>query len=580
MKNKFIHIVFLFVATLNCGQILGQSESTKDSLDTQLVKVVKPYTPKISDAFKIKQSPSIDDQENSTKRPIDYTIFSVPVASVFTPSKSKSVALEQLKREKKFSNVASLSGGNYTTIQGDLFLNTSISKGRDFAAYLSHHSSQGGIKDLFLDDNFSTNTAQLKYEVSNRNMNWNVRVGAQRFVSNWYGLFPDFDTNQQQSFDAKQMVSVYETKGGLNINEGIFESVDTKFYFLSDDFESKEIKGQLDSKLNLELFNSPIKTSVGLDFLKGSFAQNFIQENSEKYGNLLASISPSYNLNLSDFNLNIGLKTVFFNDLERSKQKFYIYPKIKASIAVVNSILIVYGGVDGDLFQNTYRNLYTENAFVSPTLDIKPTSMPYKLFLGTKGKLTNSLSYDINGALIQQKDALFFQKNSHDSTFNSIAYANGNSFGLVYANLQTISVRGLLNFELNDKFNFSGTTIFNFYNLDTQDKAWNLPQIESTVMMRYYPTDRLSFGVQGFFTGERFDFQKIESSSIANVYLNKITNLEAFFDLNIDASYVINNRWSATLKLNNILGQNYQRWMHFPVQGFQISAGAFYKFDL
>jgi outer membrane cobalamin receptor len=133
---------------------------------------------------------------------------------------------------------------------------------------------------------------------------------------------------------------------------------------------------------------------------------------------------------------------------------------------------------------------------------------------------------------------------------------------------------------LNDKFNFSGTTIFNFYNLDTQDKAWNLPQIESTVMMRYYPTDRLSFGVQGFFTGERFDFQKIESSSIANVYLNKITNLEAFFDLNIDASYVINNRWSATLKLNNILGQNYQRWMHFPVQGFQISAGAFYKFDL
>ena len=53
MKNKFIHIVFLFVATLNCGQILGQSESTKDSLDTQLVKVVKPYTPKISDAFKV-----------------------------------------------------------------------------------------------------------------------------------------------------------------------------------------------------------------------------------------------------------------------------------------------------------------------------------------------------------------------------------------------------------------------------------------------------------------------------------------------------------------------------------------------
>jgi len=376
------------------------------------------------------------------------------------------------------------------------------------------------------------------------------------------------------------VVSVYETKGGLDINEGVLESVDAKFYLLSDDFESKEMRGQLDSKLNLELFDSPIETSVVLDFLKGSFVQNLTQENSVKYGNLQASISPKYNLNLSDFNLSIGLKTVYFNDLERSKQKFYFYPKIEASIAVVNSILIFYGGVDGDLFQNTYRNLYTENTFVSPTLEIKPTSMPYNLFLGARGKLTNSLSYDVNGAFLQQNDAQFFQKNSHRSTFNSMAYANGNSFGVVYDNLQTISFKGSLNFELNDKFNFSGTAIFNSYNLDTQDKAWNLPQIESTLTMRYYPTDRLYFSVQGFFTGDRFDLQKIESSSIANLYLNKITNLEAFFDLNIDASYVINNRWSATLKLNNILGQNYHRWMHFPVQGFQISAGAFYKFDL
>ena len=156
MKTKRAHAVYLSMLLACSGFTLAQENMPKDSLDTQLVKVVKPYTPKISDAFKIKQSPSIDDQENSTKRPIDYTIFSVPVASVFTPSKSKSVALEQLKREKKFSNVASLSGGNYTTIQGDLFLNTSISKGRDFAAYLSHHSSQGGIKDLFLNDNFSS----------------------------------------------------------------------------------------------------------------------------------------------------------------------------------------------------------------------------------------------------------------------------------------------------------------------------------------------------------------------------------------------------------------------------------------
>jgi hypothetical protein len=575
-----MYIIFLFGVFFSFGQVFAQSEAEKDSLDTQLVKVVKPYTPKISDAFKIKQSPSLENLENSTKKAVDYTIFSVPVASVFTPAKSKSVALEQLKREKKFSNVASFSGGNYTTVQGDLFLNTAISKGKNFGAYLSHYSSQGGITDLIGEDNFSTNIAKVKYEVSSRDINWNISAGAQRYVSNWYGLFPDFNTDLQHSFDAKQTVSVFETKGGLNINDNVFEMTDVNFYFLLDDFDSKEIRGQLDSKFNFELMNASIKTGIGLDVLKGSFAQSLSQNSAINYGNLTASISPTYNLNLSDFNMDIGLKVVYFNDLEHSKQKIYVYPKITTRISLVDSILIAYGGVDGNLFQNTYKDLYLENSFVSPSLVIQPTSMPYKLFLGTKGKLTNSLSYDINAAFSQQKDAIFFQKNGHNTIFNSMVFANGNSFGLIYDDLQTISFQGILNFELNDKFNFSGSALFNSYNLDTQDKAWNLPEIKSTLSMRYYPTDRLLFGVHGFFVGERFDFQRTESSSIPTDDLNKITSFDAFFDLNIDASYVINNRWSATLKLNNILGQNYQRWMHFPVQGFQISAGAFYKFDL
>ena len=82
MKNKVIHIVFVCVALLSFTQILAQSEGAKDTLDTQLVKVVKPYTPKISDAFKIKQFPSLEHHNNSKKRPVEYTIFSVPVASV------------------------------------------------------------------------------------------------------------------------------------------------------------------------------------------------------------------------------------------------------------------------------------------------------------------------------------------------------------------------------------------------------------------------------------------------------------------------------------------------------------------
>ena len=78
MKTKSGHIVFLFALLFWSSMSLAQANLPKDSLDTQLVKVVKPYTPKISDAFKLKHSPALDDQQNKPKEAIEYTIFSIP----------------------------------------------------------------------------------------------------------------------------------------------------------------------------------------------------------------------------------------------------------------------------------------------------------------------------------------------------------------------------------------------------------------------------------------------------------------------------------------------------------------------
>ena len=577
MNTKRLHNVFLSVVLAWSGFTLAQENTPKDSLDTQLVKVVKPYTPKISDAFKLKQPPSLDDQQNRPKQTIEYTIYSIPVASTFTPAKSKSIGLEQLKKEKKFSNIASLSGGNYTSIKGDLFLNKSIAKGKNLSTFLSHQSSQGGIEDMFLDDGFSTNTAQFKYAVDQRSLNWNVGLNAQRFMTNWYGLAPEFDVEQNKSFDAKQVVSIFEAKGGLNINEGVLDAADLKVYKLSDDFDTNEIRAQLNTKFNLNILDQTIQSHVNLDVLKGNFDQNYTTTQAIDYGNLTASIIPSYKFERSNLILNLGLKTVYLNDTERSKQKFYVYPNISASYAVVNSILIAYAGIEGDLMQNTYRDLYAINSFVFPTLNISPTLMPYKFFLGTKGKLSNSFSYDVSGVFSRQNDAVFFQKNTPQISLNQRSYQYGNSFGIVYDNLETLTFQGTLNFDLSDKFNFVAKTSLSSYNLSNEKHAWNLPEIQSSVDIRYHPTDRLNLGLQGFYYGARYDLQKFEPSVIFNP--SKITKLDAFLDLNIDASYMLTPRWTVTLKLNNVLGKNYQRWMHYPVQGVQVSAGAFYKFD-
>ena len=61
--------------------------------------------------------------------------------------------------------------------------------------------------------------------------------------------------------------------------------------------------------------------------------------------------------------------------------------------------------------------------------------------------------------------------------------------------------------------------------------------------------------------------------------LNGEQVLSAFVDVNLNGGYHFNDKFSAFLKLNNVLNTNYQRFANFDVQGFQILGGITYKFD-
>ena len=92
MKTKINIIVALCIAQFAFAQ--------KD-IGTETINVVKPYTPTISDAFKVKETPSLDDNETTKKEEINYTIFSFPVASTFTPSKGRAAAVKKCQRIQK-----------------------------------------------------------------------------------------------------------------------------------------------------------------------------------------------------------------------------------------------------------------------------------------------------------------------------------------------------------------------------------------------------------------------------------------------------------------------------------------------
>ncbi|MFY7758119.1 MAG: TonB-dependent receptor, partial [Flavobacterium stagni] len=167
----------LYIA-VTLGVLLGSStlraQKQDENIGTEVVNVVKPYTPTISDAFKVKETPSLEDEETTKRETIQYNIFSFPVASTFTPAKGKAAGVDQEPKAKLYNNYATLAAGNYGNINGELFLTHTLENSDYVGVMLRHLSSQGGIKDVKLDDNFSNTGLDLTYGSKSQKLAWNA----------------------------------------------------------------------------------------------------------------------------------------------------------------------------------------------------------------------------------------------------------------------------------------------------------------------------------------------------------------------------------------------------------------------
>ena len=155
------------------------SQKKDENIGTEVVNVVKPYTPTISDAFKIKETPTLDDAETAKKENIQYNIFSFPVASTFTPTKGKAAGVDKLPAEQIFKNYATLGFGNFATVNAELFVTENLSDTEYIGAAFRHLSSQGGIKNLELPDKFYNTSLDISYGNNLKEMSWNLDAGYQ-----------------------------------------------------------------------------------------------------------------------------------------------------------------------------------------------------------------------------------------------------------------------------------------------------------------------------------------------------------------------------------------------------------------
>ena len=578
-KYTFCLLVLIFT-----GIQLANAQD-KDNLGTEVVNVVKPYTPEIGDAFKVKATPMLNDSVNMAKKKVTYGIFSVPVASTFTPAKGQAAQIEKSKRIKLYDNYLRLGFGTYTTALAEFYSNWEIDRDSNFGIYLNHNSSQGDIEGVVLDDFFYDTDLNLNYTTNTRDFTLNTDLDLGHKSYNWYGVAEDVQAMPTMLDLINPTHNYFQAglSGSIEFNEGFFEKAYAKAGYFGDNYQSSEIRAIVAPEFMVPIAGQKLSLDLNLDYVNGNFERNYQNSNSIEYSHLIVSANPSVQVLGDDLTLDLGINAAAHFDPNAAATDINIYPSVRASYRVVDEYFIAYGGLEGGLMQNSYQELASENPFVSPTLDtISPTDQKYDLYAGIKGKLSSAMSYNLRASYLTQNNRLLYKNNArfddNNGNLGTENYQFGNSFGIINDDLRTTSIFGELNFDVNSNLKMRLNGELFSYETETETQAWNLPDFKASFFADYQIDEHWFAGITLFYVGERNDEVNVLGpfNTIGNPQL---VTLESFFDANAHAGYRLNDQLSFFARVNNALGNNYQRWVNYPVQGIQGMAGATYRFD-
>lgn len=580
----WIGIFLLFLSQFSFAQ---DKKDKKDNIGTEVVNVVKPYTPTISDAFKEKEVPVITNDENAKKENVQYSILPFPVASTFSPSKGNAQGVEKAKQERIFKNYATLGLGNYGHLNAELYVNEDLNNSDYVGGMFRHNSSQGGIKEITLDDYFYDTKIDLFYGSNEQEMAWKVKLGYQNQIYNWYGLPSDFGNTLTlaesmalvNGINPQQSYNTITAGGSLAFDESIVQEVNLDLTHFSDAYSSAENRFLIMPTFKFDVLDEAVKTKVFVDYLDGSFKSDYLGTNTTdlKYGFTNFGIVPSFVMKRDDWTIDIGAGLVYSSGKENNTNKFYVYPAVKATYNLVGDLMVFYAGAEGNLKQNTYKDFVDGNPYVSPTLQIKPTNEMYDVNVGLKGKLASTVSYDAKVSFIHDENKALFRSNDYTEKNTNANYAFGNSFQVVYDNIDIMRIYGEIKADLAKGVTFEADATISSYTPKSQEEAWNLPAIELNSKVDFAITEKWLMGINLFYVGERKD-QQLNTDIVYVTTPGPIT-LDGYFDLNANLRYKHNDRFTAFLKANNILNNDYQKWLNYPVQGFQVMVGGNYKFD-
>jgi hypothetical protein len=444
--------------------------------------------------------------------------------------------------------------GNYTTTYGELFLNNTKNSSLNYGFYGKHlASATGSVRKK--ESASGSQKAEIFGKYKNGDLQADVSLAYNRQAARFYGFTPspliDYDIDKLKHnynlIDFKTSLKNRDLDSLLGYQLG-FSIAST-----SDNFAARELG--FGGKAGVDyIVSENISTALSADMFftnrqdtKGTLNRNYLK------------IKPEVRFVKNKLSADLGLNIVSQNDTGSVLKSTNVYPSAHINY-LVSRYLNLFAGISGDMERNTLRKFASENLWLSPNFVLQNTDKPLDVSGGIKASLPSGLSIALKVNFEKYKNLYFFTNTLADTSKFEVRYETTQS--------SVVHPQAEVSYQ-HKKFNLGIKTDFYNYQLTTLQEPFHRPKLSLTSSARYYFTDNLLFSVEFYYLGG------LKAQNPAD---GKPASLKSIADFNIKAEYFILEKLSAFLELNNVLSQNYQRYLNYQVRGIQALAGVSYSF--
>ena len=582
----------IFIGGLLLGMmhaVFAQQET--DSIDVQQVTVIKSFTPSLQDVFKIRQSPEDLATLTVKKQTVTNTIFSVPVASTFVPTKGSARKLVTKKMAPQFNSRASIGFGNYNQLLAEYGTYYALDRRQKIDWLLRYN---GMLKDLTEVD-LPTQQGNLMLSVAhqyatNKRNNFSQLTYRQDY-HNFYGLrSPLTDEFVRENIDPAQQLNYISMTTQWQWYEPWVKQLDLNAFLTTDAFSTTEAEVGFTSKIQTLFGGVAITAIPAFDYLSTSFAEDFYTRLPVDYSVGKGDLALFASKIRGKFKFKTGARAVYGIGDEFSEKALYVFPIASFSYLPEKGNFAPFLHVDGDLNLNSFRRYTMENPYVAPGLEMNTSSVPYRGRLGTRSKFASGWEFAWNILYAKiDRHPLYRSLGIDIDRANIIPYRYNNAFEVTYTNLTQTGVEARLQAAFKNGGKLSLMASYADYQqvaeedevVATDFSPNNLPQLRLTFDGTINLGKKINVQWEINHWGERDNEYRLSflGQDLADAPVEK-ESLEAFTQVDTHLTYRLNERWDVFLKGNNLLGEPTYRWSKYPVYGTQLLLGMRYNFDI